>query len=305
MELRPLRSFIAAADDGNISRAALRLGMTQPALSRQIKGLEKELGVLLLDRKAHSFSLTAAGEMLLREGRGLLEKADLIEQRVRATAKAQVVRVGYSPSLTAGVLAPAMESFAQVHPRARVDLSDLSTQEMIECLQKGTLDVIVTATPLKEVADIAWSTVQQQAWRVAVPRQHALMQKEVLYPKDLHEQKLVVYSQRDYPDYWNVITNWFKQHQINAKIACECDGMSSLISAVEAGLGVAMVVERIACLIPDRIILKPLELQPAPVCISAGVLYHKQNDKVLAVFIEELKRAAGIEHQNHSSDKAV
>ena len=303
MELRPLRSFIAAAEDGNISKAAIRLGMTQPALSRQIKGLEEELGVALLDRKAHSFSLTTAGEVLLREGRGLLEKADIIEQRVKATAKAQVLRVGYSPSLSAGILAPAMESFTQVHPRAKVELSDLSTQEMIESLQKGTLDVIVTATPSKEMTDISWTTVQQQAWRVAVPQQHALMKKESLAPHDLHDQKLVVYSQRDYPDYWNVITGWFKQQKINAKIACECDGVTSLISAVEAGLGVAMVVERIACLIPDRIMLKRLEPQPLPVCISAGLLYHQREDKVLSVFIEELKRAASKDDARHASEK--
>ena len=303
MELRPLRSFIAAAEDGNISKAAIRLGMTQPALSRQIKGLEEELGVALLDRKAHSFSLTTAGEVLLREGRGLLEKADIIEQRVKATAKAQVLRVGYSPSLSAGILAPAMESFTQVHPRAKVELSDLSTQEMIESLQKGTLDVIVTATPSKEMTDISWTTVQLQAWRVAVPQQHALMKKESLAPQDLHDQKLVVYSQRDYPDYWNVITGWFKQQKINAKIACECDGVTSLISAVEAGLGVAMVVERIACLIPDRIMLKRLEPQPQPVCISAGLLYHQREDKVLSVFIEELKRAASKDDARPVSEK--
>ncbi len=299
MELRPLRSFIAAAEDGNISKAAIRLGMTQPALSRQIKGLEEELGVALLDRKAHSFSLTTAGDLLLREGRGLLEKADAIEQRVRATAQAKVLRVGYSPSLTAGILAPAMESFTQIHPRARVELSDLSTQEMIEAMQKGALDVIVTARPFKEVTDISWTSVQQQCWRVAVPKQHTLMEKRTLAPEDLHDQKLVVYSQRDYPDYWNVITSWFKQQKINAKIACECDGVTSLISAVEAGLGVAMVVERIACLIPDRILLKPLEPQPAPVCISAGVLLHQKQDRVLAVFIEELKHAATKDDQRH------
>jgi LysR family transcriptional regulator, benzoate and cis,cis-muconate-responsive activator of ben and cat genes len=299
MELRPLRSFIAAAEDGNISRAAQRLGMTQPALSRQIKGLEEDLGVALLDRGAHSFSLTTAGNLLLREGRVLLERADIIEQRVRATAKAQVIRVGYSPSLTAGILAPAMESFTQIHPRARVELSDLSSQEMIECLQKGSLDLIVTATPSKEVADIAWHSVQQQAWRVAVPSQNALMSKPTLTPADLQDQKLVVYSQREYPDYWNLITGWFRQQKINAKIACECDGVTSLISAVEAGLGIALVAERIACLIPDRITLKTLDPQPTPVCISAGLLYHQQEDKVLAVFIEELKRAATRDDQRH------
>lgn len=296
MELRPLRSFIAAAEDGNISRAAQRLNLTQPALSRQIKGMEDDLGVALLERGAHSFSLTPAGELLLREGRLLLERADALEQRVRATAKAQTIRVGYSPSLTAGILSPAIEAFTQVHPKARVELSDMAGNQMIEALQKGTLDVIVTAPPMKEIPDISWITVQQQAWCVALPRQHALVAKKTLTARDLNDQKLVVYTQRDYPDYWSSITGWFKEQGMNARIASECDGVTSLISAVEAGLGIALVVERIACLIPERIILKPLQPQPAPVCIAAGVMSRQSKDKMLAVFVQELKRAGEVDH---------
>ena len=296
MELRPLRSFIAAAEDGNISRAAQRLNLTQPALSRQIKGMEDDLDVALLERGAHSFSLTPAGELLLREGRLLLERADALEQRVRATAKAQTIRVGYSPSLTAGILSPAIEAFTQVHPKARVELSDMAGNQMIEALQKGTLDVIVTAPPMKEIPDISWITVQQQAWCVALPRQHALVAKKTLTARDLNDQKLVVYTQRDYPDYWSSITGWFKEQGMNARIASECDGVTSLISAVEAGLGIALVVERIACLIPERIILKPLQPQPAPVCIAAGVMSRQSKDKMLAVFVEELKRAGEVDH---------
>jgi DNA-binding transcriptional LysR family regulator len=296
MELRPLRSFIAAAEDGNISRAAQRLNLTQPALSRQIKGMEDDLDVALLERGAHSFSLTPAGELLLREGRLLLERADALEQRVRATAKAQTIRVGYSPSLTAGILSPAIEAFTQVHPKARVELSDMSGNQMIEALQKGTLDVIVTAPPSKEIPDINWITVQQQAWCVALPRQHALVAQKTLTARDLNDQKLVVYTQRDYPDYWSTITGWFKEQGMNARIASECDGVTSLISAVEAGLGIALVVERIACLIPERIILKPLQPQPAPVCIAAGMMNRQSKDKMLAVFVEELKRAGEVNH---------
>lgn len=296
MELRPLRSFIAAAEDGNISRAAARLHLTQPALSRQIKGLEDELGVILLERGAHSFSLTPAGELLLRDGRNLLERADALEQRVRATAKAQTIRVGYSPSLSAGILSPAIEAFTQVHPRARVDLADLTNNEMVDGLQKGTLDIIVTVPTIKDIPDITWTTVQKQAWRVAVSRQHPLLAKKTLTPQDLNEQRLVVYSQKEYPDYWAFIGAWFKQQGINARIASECDGVTSLISAVDAGLGIALVVERIACLIPERVVLKTLNPQPEPLQISVGMLDRHKNDKMLAVFVEELKRAGEVDH---------
>lgn len=294
MELRLLRSFIAAAEDGNISKAAARLSLTQPALSRQIKSLEDDLGVPLLERGAHSFSLTASGELLLREGRSLLERADHLEQRIKAAGRAQTLRVGYSPSLTAGILAPALEAFSQLHPKARVELSDLSSTEMMEGLQKGALDVIVTVPPGKEAQEIQWVPVQQQRWCVAVPRLHALASKKMLGAADLDGQRLVVYNQREYPDYWALLSGWFKSQGINARVASECDGVTSLISAVEAGIGVALVVERIACLVPERIVLKMLEPQPAPVCISAGITTRQARDKVLAVFVEELKRAGEV-----------
>ena len=295
MELRLVRSFIAAAEDGNISKAAARLRLTQPALSRQIKALEDGLGVGLLERKAHSFSLTPAGELLLQEGRALIERAEALEQRVKASAKAQTIRVGYSPSLTAGILAPAMEAFSQLHPRARLELSDLSSLEMMEGLHKGALDVIVTVPTAKVSAAVAWITVQQQTWRVAVPRHHPLAGKAMLTPLDLNDQRLVVYNQREYPDYWASLSSWFQDQGISARIASECDGVTSLISAVEAGLGIALVVERIACLIPERIDLKPLKPQPAPVCIAAGLPESRSRDKVVAVFVEELKRAGAVE----------
>lgn len=297
MELRQIRSFIAAAEDGNISRAAQRLHLTQPALSRQIKGLEDEIGVPLLERGAHSFKLTPAGELLLREGRALLEHADTLQHKLRAAAKAQSIRVGYSPSLSAGVLPMAIEAFSQIHPKARVELYDLTTTEMIDGLSKGSLDVIVTAPPQKEVPEIRWETVQQQSWRVALPPQHPLQNKGQLVPGDLEGQRFVAYNQDEYPDYWNAISRWLRDQGINGRIASEADGLTSLIAAVEGGLGIALVVDRVACLIPDRIALKPLKPQPDPVCIAAGVLARHKPDKVLAVFIEELKRAGTVERE--------
>lgn len=295
MELRPLRSFIAAAEDGNISRAAARLHLTQPALSRQIKGLEDELGVTLLERGAHSFSLTPAGQVLLRDGRLLLERADALEQRVKAAAKAQTLRVGYSPSLSARILSPAIEAFTQVHPKARVDLFDMTSTEMLEALQKGTLDLVITVPPVKELPDVAWTVVQEQNWRVAMPRQHPLVKQSTVSPQDMNDQRLVVYNQKDYPDYWALISAFFREHKINARIASECDGLTSLISAVDAGLGMALVVEHTACLIPDRVVMRPLDPQPDPLPISAGVLERQQGGRVLAVFVEELRRAGALE----------
>lgn len=84
MELRQLRYFVAVAETSNISTAAKKIFLTQPALSRQIKALEHEVGQCLLERRAHSVHLTPVGEVMLREARELLQRADQVLDRVRA-----------------------------------------------------------------------------------------------------------------------------------------------------------------------------------------------------------------------------
>jgi DNA-binding transcriptional LysR family regulator len=293
MELRQLRSFVAVAEDGNISRAAQRLHLTQSALSRQIKALEEDLGVTLLDRGAHSIKLTQEGEVLLREGRQVLERADAAIAKVRAAGKAVTLRVGYAPSLTVGMLPVAIEAFTQRHPRVRVELQDLSSTEMQAGLEQGSLDVVVTVKPFKPASDAHWEPLHEEAWRVAINRNHPLHAKKTIAPADLDNQRMLLFCQRDYPEYWQRVTAWFKEHGINARVAGEYDGANSLVSAVEAGLGAALVVERMACSFPQRMLLKPIKPEPAPVCIAAGLPAARQNDPILRVFVEELKRAAG------------
>lgn len=291
MELRQLRSFIAVAEDGIISRAAQKLHLTQSALSRQIKALEETLGVTLLERSAHSIKLTHEGEILLKEGRGVLERADSAILKVRSAGKTVLLRVGYAPTLTSGMLPLAISAFTQKHPRVRVELLDLSSTEMRTGLHQGTLDITVTVKPARLDDTLYWEPLHQEAWRVAMSRNHPLNAKKTISPSDLDDARMVLFSQQEYPEYWQRVTSWFKGHGMNALIAGEYDGANSLVSAIEAGLGVALVVERIACSFP-RLSLKPLTPEPEPVCIAAGLSAARRGDPILQVFVAELKRAA-------------
>lgn len=292
MELRHLRAFLAVAEEGTISRAALRLHLTQSALSRQIKALEQDLSVGLLDRGAHSIKLTQEGEILVREGRRVIEQADLTIQKVRSAGQAITLRVGYAPSLTVGMLPPAIEAFTQRHPRVRVELQDLSSVEMQTGLEQAALDIIVSVPPSKPDPLIHWESLHAEAWRLAIHRTHPWQAKSVITASDLNGQRLVLFCQRDYPEYWQRVTSWFKEQGIQAKVAGEYDGANSLAAAVEAGLGAALVVERMACSFPHRLVLKPLHPTPPPVVIAAGIATSQRADPILQVFVEELKRAA-------------
>jgi LysR family transcriptional regulator, benzoate and cis,cis-muconate-responsive activator of ben and cat genes len=292
MELRQLRYFVAVAETGNISRAAQKIFLTQPALSRQIKALEGEIGQCLLERAAHSIRLTPAGEALLREARELLRHADQVLETVRGAGRGVRLRVGYAPSLASGWLSAAVESFSQVHPGARIELFDLSTTEMRAGLEDDTLDVAVTIGQDSAGRGLKWTPLVRSAWMLAVNRRHALADRARVKPAELAREPLLVYGRRDYPEYWDAVHGWLRAQGLRPRIAGEHDGADSLLAAVESGLGVALVSARTTRLFPGRVRLKQLVNAPPPLCVAAGCRAKRLAEKPLAVFLAELRNAA-------------
>jgi DNA-binding transcriptional LysR family regulator len=291
MELRQLRYFVAVAEEGNISRAAKKNFLTQSALSRQIKALEGEIGQCLFERQAHSIRLTAVGEKLLGEARDLLKHADSVLAQARITGRGLRLRVGYAPSLAAGLLSVAVANFTQTHPDARVELFDLSTKEMLAGLENDTLDAALTVGQEAGTRDLKWTPLVRTDWQLAVNLNHPLARRARVTPGEIARESLLVFCQRDYPEYWETITSWLREHQQRPRIIGEYDGVDSLMAAVESGQGIALVATRKGRLIPERVRLKTLTPAPKPLCIAAGYRTDRGGDKTLAVFVEELRNA--------------
>lgn len=290
MELRHLKHFLAVADEGGISAAARRLGLTQPALSRQIKALEHDLGVILLDRSARSFELTPAAETLVTDARKLMEFCDAMSARVRSAAAGLPLRIGYSPSLAGDFLPLAIERFSQLHPNVRVSLHDASSLEMQRALREGKLDLMVTV-PCGAADAITWTTLRECGWRLAVSPRHRMATAKSVAPADLHDERLLLYDREQYPDYWSRITGFFKQHGIQAKVAGEFDGIASLAAAVEANLGSAIVAETSRLVRDDdpRVVSLAMEQPPEPIAVAAGVSSRHAAPPHVLAFIEEMK----------------
>lgn len=292
MELRQLRYFVAVAETGNISAAAKKIFLTQPALSRQIKALEIEIGLCLLERRAHSIHLTPVGEGLLREARELLQHADQVLERVRAAGRGVRLRVGYAPSLASGILSVAVKNFTQTHPDAKVELFDLSTGEMLAGLENNTLDVVLTVGRDSETRGLKWTPLVSTTWKLAVNRKHPFARRQRITPLEMAGEPQLVFCQRDYPEYWDILTAWLNKHGQRPKISSEYDGSESLMTAVESGLGVAVVTARTAQLFRSRAQFKILSPGPKPLCIAAGYRPDREDHQPLAVFVEELRIAA-------------
>ncbi len=302
MELRQLRFFVAVAETGNITRAAQKVFLTQPALSRQIQALEDEIGQCLLERSAHSIRLTPVGEALLPEARELLQRADEMLERVCAAARSVRLRVGYAPSLAGGLLADAVGIFAQKHPQAHVELFDLSTKELLAGLEDGTLDVAITVGRESDGYGLKWTSLQRASWQMAINHQHPLARRSEITPEEVAIEPLLVFCKRDYPEYWAIVTAWFREHRQKPIIAGEYDGVSSLMTAVASGLGVTIITSGAVQHASKNVRLIPLTTPPEPLRIAAAHRMSRASEKPIAVFIEELRHLAKTVARTDSSE---
>ena len=294
VELRHLRYFVAVAEEENLSRAAVRLHVSQPPLSRQMLDLEGELGVSLFRRTAKSLALTEAGRVFLEEARAVLEQAERAVETVRAAARGEAGRVvaGYAPSLTAELLPEVLRRFEAAHPRAQVVLQDVNTDEMMSALSAGLLHVALGVSPGASLpAGVVWEPLLAYPVRVAAARSHRLGSGGVVRMADLAREPLQVYSARGYPEYRAWLRELMRGAGVVPRMGAEHDSASSLIAAVESGRGAAVVPASLACLAGGRLVLRRLRPDPGP--LSLGVAYAPGAAFPLRErFLDALRRAA-------------
>src|SRR5947207_1795889 len=273
MELRHLRYFIGVAEEENVSRAALKLHVSQPALSRQIRDLEEELGFSLLQRSAKSVRLTDAGRAFLLEARAVLQRAEEAVKAARAIATGGrgELHVGYAPSLTARILPQTLRAFQAELPKVRVRLHDLSTEEMLAGLREGKLQIALVVRLMPAMLrGLQFEELARESMCLAVAPKHPLAQRRTVTLLEVAQQPLITYSRTDYPDAHENLAAMFAAIKIKPRIAEEHDSVSSLIAAVEAGNGVAIAPRSLTCTAGPRLKLIPFSPAPDPLVIGAA-----------------------------------
>ena len=276
MELRHLRYFVAVAEAENLSRAALKLHVSQPPLSRQIRDLEDELGFLLLKRTAKSVSLTEAGRTFLNEARAVLQHADEAVTKARAVASAEPteLHVGHSPTPFAEILPKILRAFQRKMPNVHIRLHDWSNKDTLDGIRDGRLELGLITAPPKDssLRDLRYEELFRQRVCVAVAPQHAFARRRAIPPTEVAAEPLIGLTREDYPNYYDLLSIIFSKVKQKPRVIEEHDSMSGVMSAVEAGSGVAVAVD-FGYSFGNRV--KFLHLTPEPKPFSVGIVARK------------------------------
>jgi DNA-binding transcriptional LysR family regulator len=304
MELRHLRYFVTVAELLNFTKAATRLRVAQPALSRQIRDLEDELGAPLLERGPRFVKLTEAGSTFLPEAKAVLQRAEEASQAVRAVVRGErgQIHVGYAPSPTVELLPCALHTFQNLAPGVRVNLHDLSSEEMLRDLHDGKLDLtLMVRASAKATRGLKFELLREYPTCVAMSPNHAFTKLKQVPTKQLANEPLVAFARADYPEYHVMLDEIFQPLGSRPRVVEEHDSAPGLIAATEIGRGLAIVPSVMGILAGKRIQLRPL--QPAPAPLAVGAAYDPK--KISAAAQKFLEAARGATNQITRTRSAV
>ncbi|MDI1336558.1 MAG: LysR substrate-binding domain-containing protein [Lacunisphaera sp.] len=275
MELRQLRYFLTTAELLNFTRAAERHRVAQPALSRQIRSLEDELGVRLLERDSRRVALTAAGHLFLQDIREIMEQLEGAEARIKRFHREgrQPLQLGFAPSLVGNRLPAIIQILSDRRPDLQITLHDLTNEDMITGIRDRQLDAALlpaAAVPRSELFTV-WP-LHTITFAVVFPAGHPLARKKRVQVADLRRENLIAYDRRHYPDYWKLIREIYTQAGLPLMVDAEVDGGGSLLASVQSGQGVAIVSTTLRATAPRTVEFRPLHPSPAA---RLALLHHR------------------------------
>ncbi|WP_114205669.1 LysR substrate-binding domain-containing protein [Acidisarcina polymorpha] len=265
IELRHLRYFVAVAEQESVSRAAKRLHVSQPPLSRQIRDLEAELGVALFVRDSRRLILTGPGEVFLSEARAVLQRFDdaLVLTREFAKRDGIRIRVGHSSAASVEALPRILRAFQNLHPEAKIELRTMTTSQMIKLTNRGELDICLTIGEINPgLKDFAVEEIGSYGMLAGVPRQHPLARLDKIPLGDLAHEPIISVTLSDFQWYNGYVSRLLTPYNNSFKVAEEHDRAEGVIASVEAGRGVALFYDVLARTIGERLVLR--EVTPTP-----------------------------------------
>ena len=243
MEFHQLRYFIAAAEELSVSRAAERLHVSQPAMSRQIALLEDELGVALFDRIKKRIHLTDAGRFFLGKARQIVCDSETSAQQVRERfgGKRRTLRLGLLGPFLDDLVAPAVREFRQRHPRVQVSLFDLHPRAQLDRLRNHELDVAILGNiEDSERSEFTIRKLVRHQFAAVLPETHRLAKKSAIKLSSLAEENWVSLSDAFFPGRREFFRQACARAGFEPNIVGEVDTLTVMLGMVSTGDAVAI-----------------------------------------------------------------
>jgi DNA-binding transcriptional LysR family regulator len=292
VELRHLRYLEALADERHFGRAAVRLGITQPTLSRQIQDLEREVGVRLLLRGRRGVLPTAAGARFLEEARTALTAFERPIEAARAASReaSGTLTLGTLTASLLTVLAPILPGFRRRHPGVTVRLrATMRSAEQVAAIRTRELDAGFVVLPLT-APDLVVRPIFDDPLVVALPPGDPRGRAKVLRLRDMDDRPLVFFPRSRAPSLHDFIVGVFREGRHRLRIVAEADSHSAVLGLVAAGVGAALFPASLTSIRAPRVRFVPLDASVPAVGIA---LVHRRGpfEGPMAAFRAELDRA--------------
>ncbi len=294
MELRHLRYFLAIAEERHFGRAAQKLGIAQPPLSKQVQDLELELGYPLFDRSRRPVELTAAGQALLEHARSLLEALEIAVRETRRAGAGHSGRlsIGYPSSLAYSGLTGLLRAFRVSSPDVAIEIRELPPADQVDSLKRGDLDVGFVRAPLHE-PQLASENIRTEKLVLALPADHRLAIRERVALSSVSREPFVFFPRDRGPGFFDQLISVCRDSGFTPRIVQEAPQID-VLALVAAGFGLSILPESVRELRRADIVLRPIIGSPT----TELRLVWRTGDPspALARFIETV-RSVGVKRQ--------
>lgn len=290
MELRHLKYFTVIAEDCSFSRAAVRLYVSQPALSRQIKNLEDELGVVLFLRQPDGLKLTEAGVSFLEYAKDILHRSHLAVQTVQAryTNTHKPLVIGYIPTILQSFLGETLHRFGQAYPQVTIRFQEMPPSEQVKALRDGAIDIAFMGNSPDELeAEFVVQCVKRVPIAAVLPNTHRLADRESIHLAELADEPFIGISEETFPRRNDRIRDTCRCAGFTPKLHLFADSHTSMIALVTSGQGVAIMPNEAATLPHPQVVFMPLH-HPIDYARSTAVWRKETPSQSLAQFLKIL-----------------
>lgn len=294
MELRHLRYFVAAAEAKSISRAAERLNISQPGVSRQIRNLEEELGVALFERNHRGLVATEPGQSALIQARHILQTAEDLKLAMEGfrRPRPRSIKVGFIATALPGFLAGAMRRFHRSHDDVCIEIHEKSPTDQQEALRTGALDLALLGSPCPELErEFRVEPILEIPMAVVLPDDHLLASRESLELAEIATEPFVSLHEKHFPGRPAMLAKLCQDAGFIPEVRQKAEGLQEMLGLVAGGAGVGVLPADVSSLPHPGVVFIRMQ-HPSLTLVSSAVWKSATENQDLLELVALLKTSA-------------